>query len=193
MPQNKNRGLWITLACCVVAALAVPRLMAQPEGGLMTKEDSSYAAAEWHKRFAVELNNRVWELLSKTDRTEQENEEMIHASHASHFHWSKVGKPVNLQRGEWLISHVYAVLNRAEPALYHAKKCMALTDEHKLVDFDLAYAYEAMARANAAAGNGSDAKKYLASAQSAAQEIKEEEDRKLFTSDLQSGPWYGVK
>lgn len=181
------------LASCALASLTAPPLMAEPEGGLMTKEDSSYAEAEWHKRFAVKLNNRVWELLSKPDRTEQENEEMVHASHASHFHWSKVGKPVNLQRGEWLISHVYAVLNRAESALYHAQKCLALTDEHKLVDFDLAYAYEAMARANAAAGNASDAKKYLDFAQAAAQEIKEEEDRKLFSSDLETGPWYGIK
>jgi len=128
MPQNN--GFWMILASCALASLTAPPLMAEPEGGLMTKEDSSYAEAEWHKRFAVKLNNRVWELLSKPDRTEQENEEMVHASHASHFHWSKVGKPVNLQRGEWLISHVYAVLNRAESALYHAQKCLALTDEH---------------------------------------------------------------
>lgn len=148
---------------------------------------------EWSKRFAVEFNNRAWSLLAKDTRTDDENEEMIHAAHASYYHWSKIGEPVNLQRGEWLISHVYAVLQRSEPAIHHAVKCLDLTEEHKFGDFDLAYAYEAMARAHAAAGNTTEAKKYLTMARAAGDKIKREEDRKLFFADLQAGPWFGVE
>jgi len=41
---------------------------------------------------------------------------MIHAAHASRFHWGEIGKPINLGRGEWQISRVYSVLNRPESA-----------------------------------------------------------------------------
>ena len=42
---------------------------------------------------------------------------MLHAAHASRFHWGEVGEPVNFARGEWQISRVYAVLGRPEPAI----------------------------------------------------------------------------
>lgn len=156
-------------------------------------EEERYSEEESHKKFAVDLNNLTWNLLGKADRTPEEDENMIHAAHASLFHWGVVGKPVNLQRGQWLVSHVYAVLNRAEPALHHAKQCMRLTEEQKLGDFDLAYAHEAMARAHAAAGNKSECEKYVQLAQEAGEKIKEKEDRDLFFNDFETGPWYGTK
>jgi tetratricopeptide (TPR) repeat protein len=162
-------------------------------GGKPMNEEKKYTEQECHKRFAIQLNNLVWGLLQKENRIVEDNDKMIHAAHASHYHWTIVGNPVNFQRGEWLISHVYAVLNRSEPALYHAKKCMELTEEYKFVDFDLAYAYEAMARAYASAGTASEAKKYIQLAQEAAEKIKEEEDKKIFMGDFVAEPWYGVK
>lgn len=156
-------------------------------------EESMYTEVRCHKKFAVECNNEVWSLLSKESRTDQENESMIMAAHTSHYHWGKIGKPINIQRGYWLISHVYAVLNMPEQALHHAKKCLALTEEHGFIDFDLAYAFEAMARANAAADNRQDAVKYLNLAREAGERIKAEEDRKLFISDLEAGPWFGLE
>ena len=50
---------------------------------------------------------------------------MIHAAHAARYHWSKVGTKANLARGEWQVSRVYTVLERPEPALYHAHRCLA--------------------------------------------------------------------
>ncbi len=158
----------------------------------MNKE-KKYSAQECHKKFAIELNNLVWDLLGKTDRTKEEDERMIHAAHASCYHWGEIGEPINLQRGEWMISHVYAILNRQEPALYHAKECMELTEKHKFVDFDLAYAYEAMARAYAATGEKSECEKYMGLAKEAGEKIEGEENKKIFIGDFKSGPWYGMK
>ena len=55
----------------------------------------------------------------------------------------------NLARGEWQCSRVYAVLGRAEPALWHARRCVELDEAgaEGREDWDLAAAYEAMARA----------------------------------------------
>lgn len=143
------------------------------------------------RTFAIETNRIVWDLLLKKKRGKEEDEMMIHAAHASYFHWSRAGTAINLQRGAWLLSHVYAVLNIPERALFYAEKCMALTEENGFKDFDLAYAYEALARAYAASNDEKLCKKYMALAQDAAKLIKDSEDRKLFESDLKSSPWFG--
>ncbi len=153
-------------------------------------EEKKYSTETCHKKFAVELNNLVWGLLEKNERTNEENEKMIHAAHSSCYHWGVIGKPINLQRGEWLISHVYSILNRAEPALYHAIKCMQLTESQTLLDFDLAYSYEGVARAYACAGKKSVCEKYYKLAQEFGAKIKNEEDKKIFLSDFAAEPWY---
>jgi hypothetical protein len=146
----------------------------------------------WHKKYAVELNHFVWTLLGKADRTFEEDAAMLHAAHASHVHWEATGTAVST-RGEWLISHVYAVLNRSEAALYHARRCLDLCQEHNVRDFDIAYGYEAMARAYALSGQREDCEKYLALAQEAGERIQDSEDREIFLGDFTGGPWHGLR
>lgn len=149
---------------------------------------------EAHQYFAVALNNRTWELLGKPDRTPEENREMIQAAYASCYHWRYNGEAVNQQRGEWIISRVYTELEMAEPALYHAQICRELTTKYpdKMKDFDVAYSWECMARAEALNKNTEAAVKYLKKAQESAEAIKGPEDKKIFMGDLNSGKWYGV-
>ena len=80
------------------------------------------------RKLAADLFNHTWTLLEKPDRTPAEDDEMIHSAHASRFHWGEVGEPFNLARGEWQCSRVYAVLGRAEPALWHARRCLAINE-----------------------------------------------------------------
>src|SRR5215211_4699724 len=80
--------------------------------------------AQVHRRLAAELFNRVWSLLEQTDRSQSDDDTVLHAAHASRFHWGEVGEPVNFARGEWQVSRVYAVLGRSEPALFHARRCL---------------------------------------------------------------------
>jgi len=155
----------------------------------------SKSEAETHRQFAIELNGRVWDLLAKADRSVQENEEMVHAAHASCLHWLKAGTALHHQRGEWLIAHVYAELGLAEPALRHAQRCQELTREHadQMADFDLAYAHEGLARAYAIAGQHEQAKEHLKLAKRAGQAIADKESKKIFLGDLHSGNWGGLK
>ncbi len=139
-----------------------------------------------HKKFAVELFNLTWDLLEKKDRSPEETAAMIHACHASCYHWSIVGQPVHLARGEWLIARVYAVLNRAEPCLFHADRCYRITIDNNLKDFDLAFAYEAMARACDLAGDAVEKAKYITLAKDAGSAIQDEEDRAYFFGELHS-------
>jgi hypothetical protein len=94
--------------------------------------DASTATSELdaatHRQLGVDLYNSTSTLLEKPDRSALETDEMIHRAHASRWHWGKVGTEVNLARGEWLCSRVYAVLGRAEPALWHARRCVEIDE-----------------------------------------------------------------
>lgn len=142
--------------------------------------------ARRERAVAVELFNEVWRLLEKPRRSKADADRMIHAAHASRHHWGEVGTPVNVAIGEWQVSHVYAVLRRAEPATYHAKRCLALCREHRIGDFPLAFACEALARADALAGRRADFRRHLAAAERAGRRIAEAEDREEFFRQLRA-------
>ncbi len=141
---------------------------------------------EEHRRLGVDLFNHTWTLLEKPDRTAAETDEMIHCAHASRYHWGEAAgrEPVNLDRGEWQCSRVYAVLRRAEPALWHARRCLEICEQEGIGDWDLAFAYEALARASRVAGDSTAVEHWLAKARDAGARIVEAEDRDLLFSDL---------
>jgi len=148
-----------------------------------------------HHYLGIELNIQTWNLLCQKKRTDEDNMRMIQFAKGSLFHWelSPVWEPVNTQRGEWMLSHVFAVLGKGELALQHAEKCMELTKKHKFDGFDLGYAYESMARAYACMGKTEEYKKFYNLAESTGNIITDEEDKKIFLSDLNSQPWFGMK
>jgi hypothetical protein len=134
------------------------------------------------RQLAVDLFNEVWTLMGRDDRGPEEDAAMLHAAHASVHHWSKVGTAENLARGEWQVSRVYTVLGRAEPARWHADRCLSLCTDHGLADWDLAYAHEAIARAALVAGERATAAQEVAAAR--AVPIAEDDDRELLEKDL---------
>jgi len=139
---------------------------------------------ELHRKFAVDLFNLVWGLLDKEDRTTEDDDRMLHAAHASRFHWGEIGTPLEFERGEWQISRVYAVLNRPEAAIHHAHRCLALCEANQIGDFDLAFAYEALARAYAVAGKAARSREYVGLAEGAASGIEDQGNREYFLSEL---------
>jgi hypothetical protein len=124
------------------------------------------------------------------ERTPEQDDHMIHMAHASRFHWeeSGLGTAVNNARGEWQISRVYSVVGRPEPAIYHAQRCLEICEANRIGDFDIAYAYEALARAHAVGGDDEQARRYADLAQGARDGIVEDDDRELFDSDLATLP-----
>ena len=139
------------------------------------------------RALAAGLFNHTWTLLDLPTRTAAQDDEMVHAAHASRYHWGEVGIAVNLGRGEWLCSRVYAVLGRAEPALHHARRCVELTESNPdREDWDLAAACEAMARAQLVAGDRVAAAAWAARARAALADIADLEDRAPIEADLES-------
>ncbi|MEO8208144.1 MAG: MerR family transcriptional regulator [Chloroflexota bacterium] len=144
--------------------------------------------AAGHRQLGVDLFNHVWTLLEKSDRTAAETDEMIHAAHASRYHWSLAGTEINLARGEWQVARVYSVLGRGEPALFHAARCLAHAQAAAAAggaeDWDLASAYEAMARATAVAGDRAAAAMWRQRVLDALPLIADPADREVIEGDL---------
>jgi hypothetical protein len=140
--------------------------------------------ADEQRELAKSLYGGVWTLLETESRTPEEDDEMIHAAHASRFHWGEVGEPEHRARGEWQCSRVYSVLGRAEPALHHATRCLQICEQHGIGDWDLAFAYEALARAHAVAGSEDEAARYKGLARAAGDAIADAEDREVFEADF---------
>lgn len=140
------------------------------------------------RKLAADLFNHTWTLLEKPDRTPDEDDEMIHAAHASRFHWGEVGDAIHRARGEWQCARVYSVLGRAEPALWHARRCLAIHESIGSTDWDMASAYEAMARAHLVAGDSEQAARWKARAIAALDGISDADDREIIEGDLATLP-----
>lgn len=158
-------------------------------------EGNTFTLEEAHQYFAKTLNGKVWELLQKPERSKSDDELMIYAAHASCYHWLIAGTGLHHQRAEWLIAHMYTELGVGDSALRHASRCLELTNEFAdlMKDFDWAYAYEGVARANALAGNRDEALKYLRRADELGKAIDDNEDLSIFLSDFNGGNWHGLR
>jgi hypothetical protein len=141
------------------------------------------------RQLGVDLYNNTWTLLEKPDRTPLETDEMIHRAHASRWHWARVGTDINLARGEYLCSRVYSTLGRGEPALWHARRCLEIAEaSENRESWDLAGAYEAMARASFVAGDEAAGREWKAKAVAALAEIPVPDDRDPIEQDLATLP-----
>jgi len=145
------------------------------------------------KQLAIELFNKTWQFLDMENRGDDDDEMMLQCAYASCYHWRAAGTDLNQARGEWMISHVAAVLGMAETSLHHAKRSLKICEHHGFGDFDLAFAYEAMARAAAALKDCKGHDKYLALAHAAGEQITKAEDKKVFIDGLEAGPWFGMR
>lgn len=165
----------------------------------MTKKKNDSDIPEelkWHRKMAAQLFNHTWDLIDKGDkRTPEENDEMIHSAHASRYHWTVVinsGKypetgPVNHARGDWQVSRVYSLLNMPHEDLFYAEKSLNTCLDNKIGDFDLAFGYEAMARAfSLQPDKKDDLEKYLALAKEAAEKIEKKDDKDYVLRELNS-------
>lgn len=149
-----------------------------------------FTIEEGHRRFAVDLFNYAWDLLEKEDRTAEEDEQMVHAAHASRFHWGKAGAPRNLAVGEWQIARVYAALRRPEPALHHAKRALEIIEENGITGFNRASAYEGLARAYSVAGDKAETLAYIERAKAESELVADKEEREVLFSQLAEIPEY---
>jgi len=123
------------------------------------------------------LFNETWDLLDKKNRTEAETIAMLHKAHASCYLWREAASPLNDARGEWQVSHVYSLLGEGRLALLHGAYSLALCLDNGIGGFDLAFGYEAVARAYKALGDEALTEEHKQLGLNACRAIGEQEDR----------------
>ncbi|MGJ8642343.1 MAG: hypothetical protein ACSHX9_02955 [Luteolibacter sp.] len=112
---------------------------------------------------------------------------MITTSHASLFHWlnREDCTPENLSIGLWQLARVYAVVNSPLEAMRNGKDCLEVSESNSLSPFYLAYAHEAVSRAALIGGDIEIALRHLRLSEEYAEEVEDQDDKKLIESDLE--------
>jgi hypothetical protein len=144
----------------------------------------NFDLAAAHEYFAAHCFNAAWDLIEKPGRTAAENRLMVALNQASLYHWQNRPDCTDekLSVGYWQASRIHALLGDAPAATRHAEVCLGYSGS--LAPFYVGYAYEALARAAALAGDRQKAAEYLSLAQAQAHEVTNEEDRNLLVNDL---------
>jgi hypothetical protein len=141
-----------------------------------------------HKYFSAHCFNRAWDLIDKSKRTPDEDEEMIRLSLASQYHWSQREDATskNASIGFWQTSRIYALLGQVDNARRYGQLCLEASQDDGVPPFYLGYAYEALARAEAVGGNKQQMQAFLEQAQISADKIEEKDEKKMLLDDLKT-------
>ena len=136
-----------------------------------------------HMNFSTTCFNDAWELLDRANRSEDDNQRMIHLAHASLYHWLQRPDVTdqNIAIGYWLLARVYATLRQPVPAFINAEQ--ALRYSENLPAFYQAYAHEALARAAAISGDRQRLKAHMNLAKEYLLQL-DESDRNQLLDDL---------
>jgi len=122
-------------------------------GDVPVVEGPDDEVAGWHRRFAIELFNRSWDLLEQTDHSSDDDAEMLAAAFGSAFHWAQVGTAENRALGDHQIAKVASHVGQPALALHYARRTLEAIEIGHFGHWQVAAAYEGMARACAAAGD----------------------------------------
>jgi len=148
------------------------------------KSDIDIDAA--HRYFAADCFNKAWDLIDKSDRTPQEDEQMIRLSMTSIWHWTQRDDCTdkNMSIGYWQTARIFAILGAAELARKYGNLCLSHSEGEDTGPFFLGYAYEALARAEAVAGNDQEKDEYITLARQAADAVSDTDSKKALLDDL---------
>jgi hypothetical protein len=139
-----------------------------------------------HQWFAVSCFNETWSYIDKAERTPEEEEQMLQLTMASAWHWTQREdcKPQNLSIAYWQISRVHALCGRGAEAVRYGQLCLDVSQGEGIDPFALGYAYEALARGEAVAGNNPKADEWISKASEVAETITDEDAKKMLLDDL---------
>lgn len=153
---------------------------------MATPPDFDLAAA--HRHFAADCFNRAWTLINRTDRSAEDDRLMVALNQASIYHWLQ--RPdcdaQKLSVGYWQAARIQALLGQPDEARRHAEVCLHYS--RGLAPFYLAYAHEALARAEGLAGRLLVAAEHRQAATALAAQVDVAEERQWLLDDLDTLP-----
>ncbi|MBM3152555.1 MAG: hypothetical protein FJZ96_10220 [Chloroflexi bacterium] len=151
----------------------------------MTKETTP-DLQQAHEYFSKTCFNRAWDFLDMASRTAEEDRQMLQLGLASLWHWSQRSDctPTHTAIGAWQVSRIYAVLGKPDEARQYGESSLQASQSDGVPPFYMGYAYEALARAEAVAGEQSKMMEYLSLARQASEKVADPQERKALLDDL---------
>lgn len=148
--------------------------------------DPGFKRSDAHRHFSADCFNKAWDLIEKPSRTPEEDEEMIRLNQASIWHWTQRPdcEAKNMSVGYWQASRIRAILGRVEEARRYGRLCLEQSRDEP--PFFLAYAHEALARAEKIGGNREAAERHRAEAVRLAGMVEDLESKKQLLADLET-------
>lgn len=142
--------------------------------------------AAGHRFFSAAAFNKTWEYLDMPERGVAETEMMLHAAHASLYHWLAQPEVSPRERsvGYWLLGRVYAVAGQGERALHYSGLSLEEAEAGRLEPFYLGYALEAVARAYSVLARSEESASFKARALAEAARIEDGESKNVLEADL---------
>lgn len=146
--------------------------------------EPTFDTTKAHRYFAAHAYNQTWTLLTKPDRTPDDDLQMLARCYASIWHWSNREDETDENRsiGSWQLARVWATLGHADLARQAAERCLHFSAS--LAPFYRGYAHEAAARAAMLAGDTTATSYHVQQARQCAQQVDEAEDRSVLEADL---------
>ena len=141
----------------------------------------------WHRYFAMEYNNRAWD-LSVEARSMEEDREMLNAAHASALHWGAAGTETHQMRATMLLAEVHALLGYGPSALAYATAVRDYFLNRDTPDWEVAFTHAIHAHAAHAAGDRAAHRDAYALAADAIAAIAGEEDREIVAKTFAQVP-----
>ena len=152
----------------------------------MPKKHPDFDLKSAHRHFAVTCFNETWRYINKKRRTEDDKRAMLQLAMTSLWHWRqrKDATPTNFCISYWQVSRVYALLGDVDNARMYGNLCLKASKVKGVEPVFMGFAYETLARAEAAAGNKTKRDAYLAKARTIAKKVTDDEDRGALEDDL---------
>lgn len=132
----------------------------------------------WHQYFAMQANNRAWD-LAIVERSESENEEMLDAAHTAAFHWNIIGTDLHKMRAKMLLAEVHALLNLTNTAVAIADEVKEYFLKQDCPDWELAFVHTIHAHAHCVADNQAIFEQSYQLAKQAIDHIQQDADRDI--------------
>jgi hypothetical protein len=140
-----------------------------------------------HRGLAVAYFNRAWTLIDATDRTAEQDLDLLATACASRQHWVDAGGTAqNLAIADWQVAHAASLAGLADTALAFANAAVDRAESGDLPVWMQASAHEGLARAHAAAGDRAGYDREAARTTELLATVDDAEDRDLVTSQLAS-------
>lgn len=154
----------------------------------MAEANNDQDVATWHRRFAVDANNRAWQLSEAATRSGAEDQAMLEAAHAAAYHWRKIGTDVHVARAEMLLAHVHALLGHGTIAMPYARASFASVTSRESPDWEIAFAHAVLANAASAAADAPLHAHHYALAKKLGTSLASAEERQIFDATFSRIP-----